>query len=64
MFSDSEKDYSYEEALEIAEEYGLENEIRHSINYCGATPAQALKDWDIYPYEDHFNEGTIKHFQD
>ena len=64
MFSSDEESYIYDEAIEIAKENGLEEEVRHSMNHHDLSPNQALKDWDIFPYHDTFNEGTIKHFQD
>ena len=61
---DSEIDYSYDEAIEIAKEYGLDEEVKHDMCHNDYSPNQALKEWDIYPYRDDFNEGTIRHFQD
>ena len=64
MFSDYERDYTYDEAIDIAKEYGLEKEVEREMCHNDCSPNQALKEWDLYPYEDNFNSGTIKHFQD
>lgn len=61
---DNERDYSYDEAIEIAKENGLDEEVRYEMTHNDLSPNQALKEWDVYPYRDSFNEGTIKHFQD
>lgn len=37
-----------DEAIDYARDYGLEFEIEQEIE-SGATPAQALKEWDIIP---------------
>ena len=63
-FQDYERNYSYDEAIEIAKEYGLQEEVKHEMTHNDCTPNQALKEWDVYPYEDNFNCGTIKHFDD
>jgi len=44
------KQYTKEEALQRAKEYGLEEEVAYAIAH-GLTPDEALEDWDIYPYD-------------
>jgi hypothetical protein len=39
-----------EEALQIAQNYGLEEEVMEGMAH-GCTPDEALQDWDIYPYD-------------
>ena len=63
-FQDYEKEYSYDEAVDIAKEYGLEEEVKREMSRNDLSPNSALKEWDLFPYEDNFNSGTIKHFQD
>lgn len=63
-FQDYERVYSYDEAIEIAKEYGLDDEVRRKMGKYDISPNKALKEFDLYPYEDDFNSGTIKHFQD
>ena len=64
IFQSYEKEYSYEDAIKIAKKYGLQEEVEYEMNHNDCSPNEALKEWDVYPYEDNFNEGTIKHFQD
>lgn len=35
------------EALKIARQYGLDNEVKYCIKYCGMTPEEALREWDL-----------------
>ena len=45
------KQFSKEEALELAKKYHLEAEVRYAIEKAGLTPNDALEDWDLYPFE-------------
>lgn len=36
-----------EEALKIARQYGLDNEVKYCIEYCGMTLEEALREWDL-----------------
>ena len=41
--------FTKEEALNIARNYNLENEVIDAMKH-GCNPDEALQDWDIYPY--------------
>lgn len=34
-------------AISIAENYDLEREVKWCIDYCGYTPLEALREWDL-----------------
>lgn len=38
---------SRKEALKIARVFNLEKEVIWCIDYCGYTPVEALKEWDL-----------------
>ena len=44
------KDYTYEEALELATEWGLQNEVKYEMEY-GSTPNEALYEWDLLEFD-------------
>ena len=44
------KQYTKEEALQRAKEFGLEDEVATAMAH-GLTPDEALEDWDIYPFD-------------
>ena len=43
------KQYTKEEALKRAKEYGLEEEVATAMKH-GLSPDEALEDWDLYPF--------------
>ena len=43
---ETNKNYTYEEAIELAIEYGLQNEVRYEMAH-GCTPNEALYEWDL-----------------
>lgn len=40
------KEYSYDEAIGLAEKYCLEGEVKYCIEH-GMTPTEALEEWDL-----------------
>lgn len=46
-------EYTREEALEIARQYNLESEVKLAMSK-GYTPDEALMDWDLYDYTQHW----------
>lgn len=44
--------YSYDDAIAIAKEWGLEEEVRYEMECNGCTPAEALYEWDLLEIDD------------
>ena len=44
------KEYSYNEALDIATEWGLYNEVKYEMEH-GLTPNEALYEWDLLEFD-------------
>jgi len=42
--------FSREEALAMARDYGLEDEVMEAIDRFALTPDEALQEWDLYPF--------------
>ena len=49
------KNITYTEALNIARQYGLEGEVAYMINEMGASPWEALYEWDLLKESDYDN---------
>ena len=47
------KNITYTEALNIARQYGLEGEVAYMINEMGASPWEALYEWDLVNYDEY-----------
>ena len=47
------KNITYTEALNIARQYGLEGEVAYMINEMGASPWEALYEWDLVSYDEY-----------
>ena len=43
--------YTREQAIKMAEPYNLQQEVTDAIDTYGLSPAEALQEWDIYPYD-------------
>ena len=44
------KNYTHEEALELATEWGLYNEVKYEMEH-GCTPNEALYEWDLLEFD-------------
>lgn len=51
------KNFTKEEALQRAREYGLEDEVATAMAH-GLTPDEALEDWDLYPFDSEQGRGV------
>lgn len=40
-------EYTFEEALMLADKYGLKSEVLYEIDVNGLSPIEALYEWDI-----------------
>ena len=45
------RNYSREEALELAKQYNMEDDVRYCIDTLGYSPNEALMEWYLYPFE-------------
>jgi len=54
VFFNRQSRFTKEEALKIARDYNLEQEVKDAMRF-GFTPDEALEDWDIYPYNYQHN---------